>query len=71
MASTARHERDMIHKAKKDMNSAKDPIDKLRLHCLQRGVTGIRDFGRYLIFIFVSFCNATYLQLHIFPVLLS
>lgn len=46
MASTARHEREMVYKAQKSLDFVKDPLEKLRLQCLQRGVTGIRDFGR-------------------------
>jgi hypothetical protein len=45
MASTARHEREMVN-AKKDFNPTADPLEKLKRRCLQRGVTGIRDFGR-------------------------
>ncbi len=46
MASTARHEREMVLNAGKEVNSTADPLEKLRLQCLQRGVAGIRDFGR-------------------------
>ncbi len=55
MASTARHEREMVLNAKKELNSTKEPLEKLRLQCLQRGVTGIRDFGRQVQSSFVPF----------------
>jgi len=35
------HERDLINNANKAVHSAKDPLDKLRQHCLARGVKGI------------------------------
>jgi hypothetical protein len=46
MASTDRHKREMDLNARKEFGSATDSLEKLRLQCLQRGVTGIRDFGR-------------------------
>ncbi|EFX88955.1 hypothetical protein DAPPUDRAFT_304741 [Daphnia pulex] len=46
MASTARNEREMILNAGKELSSTADPLERLRLQCLQRGVAGIRDFGR-------------------------
>lgn len=52
MASTARHEREMVLNARKDYSSTAEPLEKLRLQCLQRGVTGIRDFGRQVALIY-------------------
>jgi len=46
MAATARHEEEMKTKATKALQHATDPVEKLRLQCLQRGVTGIKGFGR-------------------------
>merc|ERR1739838_245228 len=40
------HERDLINNANKAVHSAKDPLDKLRQHCLARGVKGIVSLGR-------------------------
>ena len=46
MASTHRHEREMLSKAKKAYESTDDPIEKLRLACLSRGSSGIKGLGR-------------------------
>ena len=46
MASTHRHEREMLNKAKKAYESTADPIEKLRLACLSRGSSGIKGLGR-------------------------
>ena len=40
------HERDLINNANKAVHSAKDPLEKLRQHCLARGVKGIVALGR-------------------------
>ena len=46
MASTGRHEREMLSKAKKAYESTSDPVEKLRLACLSRGSSGIKGLGR-------------------------
>ena len=46
MASTGRHEREMLSKAKKAYETTSDPIEKLRLACLSRGSCGIKGLGR-------------------------
>ncbi len=46
MAATDRQESEMVRNAKIELKSTSDPLEKLRLQCLLRGVTGIRDFGR-------------------------
>jgi len=40
------HERDLINNANKNVHAAKDPLDKLRQHCLARGVKGIVALGK-------------------------
>jgi hypothetical protein len=46
MAATARHEREMIRKCKQNESKTKDPVEKLRMNCLQRGSAGIKGLGR-------------------------
>lgn len=46
MAATARHEKEMQMNAKKQLRVSSDPIEKIRLQCLQRGVNGIKSFAR-------------------------
>ena len=46
MASTHRHEREMLNKAKRAYEATSDPIEKLRLACLSRGSSGIKGLGR-------------------------
>lgn len=62
--NTNPNEKEMIQNAQINLRSTLDPMEKLKLQCLQRGVTGIMDFGRLLMFTNVvsynrSFC-ATY-----------
>jgi len=37
MAGTARHDREMAERASRQLDKATDPVEKLRLQCLQRG----------------------------------
>jgi len=46
MACTNRGNRELQEKAKKQLKTAKDPIEKLRLQCLARGANGIKGLGR-------------------------
>ncbi|XP_041476093.1 calcyphosin-like protein isoform X2 [Lytechinus variegatus] len=47
MAATARHDREMQQKAKKNLSKKDiDPIEKLRCQCLLRGSKGILGLGR-------------------------
>ncbi|XP_066568293.1 calcyphosine-like b isoform X2 [Amia ocellicauda] len=46
MPGTARHDREMAMTAKKQLSTATDPIDRLRLQCLARGSSGIKGLGR-------------------------
>ncbi|XP_038659851.1 calcyphosin-like protein [Scyliorhinus canicula] len=46
MAGTARHDREMVMNAKKQLQQCSDPIEKLRLQCLSRGSAGIKGLGR-------------------------
>ncbi|XP_013877959.1 calcyphosine-like b [Austrofundulus limnaeus] len=46
MAGTSRHDRDMALKAKQQLSTCSDPLEKLRLQCLTRGSSGIKGLGR-------------------------
>ena len=46
MACTARGARDLQAKAKKQLQNAKSPMEKLRAQCLLRGPGGIKHLGR-------------------------
>ncbi|XP_041042345.1 calcyphosine-like b isoform X1 [Carcharodon carcharias] len=46
MAGTARHDREMAMKAKKQLQQCSDPVEKLRLQCLSRGSAGIKGLSR-------------------------
>ncbi|EDO32961.1 predicted protein [Nematostella vectensis] len=46
MAATARHEKELIEKCKKNAGQTKDPVESLRLACLSRGSSGIKGLGR-------------------------
>lgn len=35
-------------KALKELQTAKDPVERLRLQCLVRGNAGIKSLGRYV-----------------------
>lgn len=46
MSGTARHTKEMIEAAKVKLAASTDPVDKVRLTCLSRGVHGIKSLGR-------------------------
>ncbi|KAK3747591.1 hypothetical protein QZH41_015827 [Actinostola sp. cb2023] len=48
MAATARHEREMQQKCKRNLEKTNDPVEKLRLNCLARGSSGIKGLGRVI-----------------------
>ncbi|RWS31757.1 Calcyphosin-like protein [Leptotrombidium deliense] len=45
-SAQTRNEQLMVEKATRQLSTAKDPIEKLRLMCLQRGSTGILGMGK-------------------------
>ena len=51
-SNTDRQEKEMIRNAQTSLKSTSDPLEKLKLQCLARGVTGIMDFGRLKYFLF-------------------
>uniref|UniRef100_A0A8C6KBF3 Calcyphosine-like b n=1 Tax=Nothobranchius furzeri TaxID=105023 RepID=A0A8C6KBF3_NOTFU len=46
MAGTSRHDTAMAMKAKQQLMSCSDPLERLRLQCLTRGSSGIKGLGR-------------------------
>nr|XP_034956493.1 calcyphosin-like protein isoform X1 [Zootoca vivipara] len=46
MPGTARHDREMAIRAKRDLATTTDPIERLRLQCLARGSAGIKGLAR-------------------------
>ncbi|NXD05423.1 CAPSL protein, partial [Certhia familiaris] len=46
MSGTARHDRDMAFKAKRNLSKTKDPMERLRLQCLAKGSAGIKGLGK-------------------------
>ena len=46
MAATARMQKEMQAKCEKALETATDPVEKLRLQCLSRGANGIRGLAR-------------------------
>ena len=46
MAATARNERDLIAKSKQAQKTCTDPLEMLRLKCLERGASGIKGLSR-------------------------
>jgi len=46
MPATTRTETEMKQDAKKRLQQASDPVEKIRLQCLTRGCNGIKEFGR-------------------------
>lgn len=45
MAGTARHEQEMQINSKRKLRQCSDPVEKVRLQCLIRGVCGIKGFA--------------------------
>ena len=54
MAATHRHEEELKQKCKQKAQTEKDPLELLRLKCLERGAAGIKGIGRYVVLIPVS-----------------
>ncbi|NXQ44166.1 CAPSL protein, partial [Catharus fuscescens] len=46
MSGTARHDQEMVIKAKIELSKTTDPLEKLRLQCLARGSAGIKGLAR-------------------------
>ncbi|NXO75572.1 CAPSL protein, partial [Sitta europaea] len=46
MSGTARHDREMAIKAKRNLSKTTDPLERLRLQCLAKGSAGIKGLGR-------------------------
>ncbi|XP_063816929.1 calcyphosin-like protein isoform X2 [Pseudophryne corroboree] len=46
MSGTARHDQEMVMRAKKNLATCTDPLEKLRLQCLSRGSAGIKGLAR-------------------------
>lgn len=46
MAATDRGNRELKMKAKAQLQTAVDPLERLRLQCLSRGASGIKGLGR-------------------------
>lgn len=46
MAATSRQNRELKQKAQAQLQTAKDPLERLRLQCLSRGASGIKGLGR-------------------------
>lgn len=53
-------EEEMKQKALKDLQTTKDPIERLRLQCLIRGNAGIKSLGRYALKIFQKLILKTF-----------
>ena len=49
MAATHRHEEELKQKCKQKAQTEKDPLELLRLRCLERGAAGIKGIGRYVV----------------------
>ncbi|XP_052776512.1 calcyphosin-like protein isoform X3 [Mya arenaria] len=46
MAATGRKNQELIAKSKQALKTCKDPLEMLRLKCLERGASGIKGLGR-------------------------
>ncbi|NXK61139.1 CAPSL protein, partial [Sylvietta virens] len=46
MSGTARHDQEMVIKAKRSLSKTTDPLERLRLQCLAKGSAGIKGLGR-------------------------
>lgn len=55
MAASARLQRELEIKSKKDFVKATDPLDRLRAACLARGAQGIKGLSMYVFLIHHSF----------------
>jgi len=47
MTAQKRNEAAMVDNAYLQVSRTKDPVEKIRLRCLQKGTSGILDFGRF------------------------
>jgi hypothetical protein len=54
MACTSRLNNELKQKAEKLKQTAKNPVELLRAHCLARGASGIKGLGRYISSVYIS-----------------
>jgi len=46
MAATGRKNQELMSKSREKLKTCKDPLEMLRLKCLERGASGIKGLGR-------------------------